>query len=173
MDTFKIKTDKMKIEESSITETSDFRIIIYPASRPFSAKEAKIVTEKIFDFLPTWAAHGKPLSASFKIEKNQFVIISVDQDQEAASGCSIDSLGQVFRELDAEFNLGFFDRMKASFVENGEVKTLKLQDFRAALKSGELSKDIEVFDFSKDSYVAFLSDFLLPLRRSWAGIYVN
>ena len=114
----------MKIEESSITETSDFRIIIYPASRPFSAKEAKIVTEKIFDFLPTWAAHGKPLSASFKIEKNQFVIISVDQDQEAASGCSIDSLGQVFRELDAEFNLGFFDRMKASFVENGEVKQM-------------------------------------------------
>ncbi len=163
----------MKIEESTITETSDFRIIIYPASRPFTAKEAKIITEKLFDFLPTWAAHGKQLSSSFKIEKNQFVIISVDEEKEAASGCSIDSLSQIIRELDAEFQLGFFDRMKACFVENGETKTMKLQDFRNGLKSGEISKEIQVFDFSKDSYVAFLSDFLLPLSRSWAGIYIN
>jgi len=163
----------MKIEESTITETSDFRVIIYPASRPFTPKEAKKITENLFDFLPTWAAHGKPLSASFKIVKNQFVVVSVDEEQEAASGCSIDSLGQLFRELDSEFQLGFFDRMKASFVENGEVKTMKLQEFRAALKSGEISDDIEVFDFSKDTYVNFVADFLLPLKRSWAGIYVN
>ena len=77
------------------------------------------------------------------------------------------------REIDAEFNLGLFDRMKASFVENGEIKTMKLQDFRTALKNGELSKDIQVFDFSKNTYVSFLSDFLLPLKRSWAGIYVD
>ena len=82
-------------------------------------------------------------------------------------------MGQVIREIEAEFNLGLFDRMKATFVENGEIKTMKLQDFRNGLKSGEIAKDIEVFDFSKNTYVAFLSDFLLPLRRSWAGIYVD
>ena len=77
------------------------------------------------------------------------------------------------RELENEFQLGLFDRMKASFVENGEIKTMKLQDFRKALKDGEISTEIEVFDFSKNTYVAFLSDFLLPLKRSWAGIYVD
>ena len=163
----------MNIEESNIVETSDFRIIIYPASRPFTAKESKIITEKIFDFLGTWAAHGKPLSASFKIEKNQFIVIAVDEEKEVASGCSIDALSGVMRQLDQEFSLGLFDRMKASFVENGEIKTMKLQDFRKGLKDGTISKEIEVFDFSKDTYVAFLSDFLLPLKRSWAGIYID
>lgn len=163
----------MNIEESNIVETSDFRIIIYPASRPFTAKESKIITEKIFDFLGTWAAHGKPLSASFKIEKNQFIVIAVDEEKEVASGCSIDALSGVMRELDQEFSLGLFDRMKASFVDNGEVKTMKLNDFRNGLKEGSISQEIEVFDFSKDTYVAFLSDFLLPLKRSWAGIYVD
>ena len=163
----------MKIEESSIVETNDYRVIIYPASRAFTAKESKAITEKLYDFLATWAAHGKPLSSSFKIEKNQFIVVCVDEDVEAASGCSIDALGGVLKEIEAEFQLGFFDRMKATFVEIGEVKTLKLQDFRAGLKSGEISKDIEVFDFSKSTYVAFLSDFLLPLRRSWAGIYTD
>ena len=163
----------MKIEESTIVETSDYRVIIYPASRPFTPKESKVITEKLYDFLATWAAHGKPLESSFKIEKNQFIIICVDEEKEPASGCSIDALGGVMKEIDQEFQLGLFDRMKASFVENGELKTMKLQDFRKGLKEGEISKDIEVFDFSKNTYVAFLSGFLLPLKRSWAGIYVD
>ena len=163
----------MKIEESTIVETNDYRVIIYPASRSFTSKESKVITEKLYDFLATWAAHGKPLSSSFKIEKNQFIIVCVDEEIEAASGCSIDTLGQIMREIDAEFQLGLFDRMKASFVENGELKTLKLQDFKKGLREGQISSDIEVFDFSKNTYVAFLSDFLLPLKRSWAGIYVD
>ena len=163
----------MKIEESTIVETNDYKVIIYPASRSFTPKESKVITEKLFDFLATWAAHGKPLSSHFKIEKNQFIVVCVDEDVEAASGCSIDALGGVMNEIDQEFQLGLFDRMKATFVENGEVKTLKLQDFRSGLRNGEISKDIEVYDFSKNTYVAFLSDFLLPLRRSWAGIYID
>ncbi|MBA5246901.1 hypothetical protein H1R16_08490 [Marnyiella aurantia] len=163
----------MKIEESNITETNDYRVIIYPASRPFTPKESKIITEKLYDFLATWAAHGKPLSSSFKIEKNQFIVVCVDEEKEAASGCSIDSLGGVMRELDQEFSLGLFDRMKASFVENGEIKTMKLQDFRKGLKEGAISTQIEVFDFSKNTYIAFLSDFLLPLNKSWAGAYIS
>ncbi|OWK74813.1 hypothetical protein CBW16_05315 [Flavobacteriaceae bacterium JJC] len=163
----------MKIEESNIVETNDYRVIIYPASRPFTPKESKVITEKLYDFLSSWAAHGKPLSSSFKIEKNQFIVVCVDEEKEAASGCSIDSLGGIMKEIDQEFQLGLFDRMKASFVENGEIKTMKLQDFRKGLKEGSISGEIEVFDFSKNSYVAFLSDFLLPLKRSWAGIYVD
>ena len=163
----------MKIEESTIVETNDYKVIIYPASRSFTPKESKVITEKLFDFLATWAAHGKPLSSHFKIQKNQFIVVCVDEDVEAASGCSIDALGGVMKEIDQEFQLGLFDRMKATFVENSEVKTLKLQDFRSGLRNGEISKDIEVYDFSKNTYVAFLSDFLLPLRRSWAGIYID
>lgn len=162
----------MKIQESEIIETNDYRVIIYPASRPFTAKESKAITEKLYDFLATWAAHGKPLSSSFKIERNQFVVICVDEEKESASGCSIDTLSAVLRELDAEYDFGFFDRMKACYLENGEVKTMKLQDFKKALRNGELSESIEVFDFSKSTYVNFLSDFLLPLTRSWAGAFL-
>lgn len=158
----------MQIEESKIVETTDYRVIIYPASRPFTAKESKTIAERLYDFLGDWAAHGKELSSSFKIEKNQFIIICVDEEKEVASGCSIDALGKVMRELDAEFELGLFDRMKASFVENGEVKTLKLSDFKSKIRNGELSKDIEVFDFSKNTYLDFLSHFLQPFSRSWA-----
>lgn len=162
----------MRIEESIPAEVNDYRVIVYPASKPFSARESKIIAEQLYDFLSTWAAHGKPLSSSFKIEKNQFVVVCVDEEKEAASGCSIDSLGGVMRKLDDEFQFGFFDRMKACFVENDEIKTLRLQDFRSGLKNNEISKDIQVFDFSKNSYLTFVDEFLLPLEESWAKIYV-
>lgn len=86
-----------------------------------------------------------------------------------ASGCSIDALGKIMREIDAEYQLGLFDRMKASFIENGEVKTLKLIDFKTKIRNGELSKDIQVFDFSKNTYLDFLSHFILPFEKSWAA----
>jgi ATP:corrinoid adenosyltransferase len=86
-----------------------------------------------------------------------------------ASGCSIDALGKIMREIDQEYQLGLFDRMKASFIENGEVKTLKLIDFKTKIRNGEISKDIQVFDFSKNTYLEFLGNFLLPFERSWAA----
>jgi hypothetical protein len=63
-------------------------------------------------------------------------VVCVDEEKEMASGCSIDALGKMW-EIDEEYQLGLFDRMKASFVENGEVKTLKLIDFKAKLRNGE------------------------------------
>lgn len=163
----------MKIEESTIVETNDYKVIIYPASRPMSAKEVKKITEKLFDFLPTWNAHGKSLTSSFKIDFSQFIIITVDEEKVSASGCSMDALNGIMKEIDLEFQLGLFDRMKACYFENKEVKTMKLVDFRNAVKNQQLSKEIEVFDFSKDTYVNYLSDFKLPLVRSWAGIYLD
>lgn len=162
----------MKIEESTITETEDFRVMIYPASRQMTAKEVKEITEELYDFLPTWNAHGKPLTSSFKIDYSQFIIITVDEEKVQASGCSMDSLNGKMREIDSKYQLGLFDRMKAAYMENNEVKTMKLSDFRNAVKNGEISADAQVFDFSKDRFVSYLSDFLLPLKRSWAGIYM-
>jgi hypothetical protein len=85
----------------------------------------------------------------------------------------MDSLNGLLKSIDQDYQLGIFDRMKACYWENNEVKTLKLIDFRNAVKNKELSTDIEVFDFSKDTYINYLSDFKLPLRRSWAGIYLD
>jgi hypothetical protein len=145
----------MKIEESTVVETQDYKILIYPASRPLSAKEVKEITEKLFDFLPSWNAHGKALSSSFKIVFSQFIIISVDEEKVPASGCSMDSLNGLLKSIDQDYQLGIFDRMKACYWENNEVKTLKLIDFRNAVKNKELSTDIEVFDFSKDTYINY------------------
>lgn len=144
------------------------RIIIYPASRAFLPKEEKDIYTKISEFLEEWTAHGNPLTSSIKIEYNQFIIISVDENIEPASGCSLDNLNEFMRNLNQEYQLGLFDRMKACFIENCKVKTMPLQEFRKAVKSQQLSMDIQVFDFSKSNLREFSTGFLLPLPKSWA-----
>ncbi|MDL1913622.1 MAG: hypothetical protein FDW93_03750 [Bergeyella sp.] len=159
----------MKIQDSETIETNDYRVLIYPASRPLLPRESKLLSERLFDFLSQWKAHEKQLSASFKIEKNQFLVVCVDEEKEPASGCSIDALGKLIKSFDEEFSLGFFDRMKVCYQEKGKIKTLSLQEFKTQLKNGYLSDKIEVFDFSKSTYAQFLSGFLLPLEESWAS----
>ena len=90
-----------------------------------------------------------------------------------ASGCSIDALGVFLKDLDQKHDFGLFDRMKACYLENGKVVTTSLKEFREAVKAGTIKDTVEVFDFSKSTYVSFLSDFLLPLKRSWASIYLS
>jgi hypothetical protein len=42
---------------------------------------------------------------------------------------------------------------------------MKLTDFRSAVRNGEISDEVEVFDFSKDTYVNYLSDFYFLLKK--------
>jgi len=163
----------MKIESTEIIETDDYRLIIYPASRAFSPKEEKEIAETVYDFLSNWQAHGNDLFASFRIEKNQFIVICVDESKEKASGCSMDALNKTMREINKIYDLGLFDRMKACFIEDDEVKTLNLVDFREKVKSGKISSSARVFDFSKNTYLDFLNGFLLPLKESWAGKFMQ
>jgi hypothetical protein len=68
----------------------DSKIWIYQADRVFSDTEEKIIAERLKSFCSQWAAHGHPLQTSFKIEHNQFIVLSVDENTAGASGCSID-----------------------------------------------------------------------------------
>ena len=129
------------------TLPEESKIWIYQSNRKFSDDEMAEIETNLKEFVENWAAHGTGLTASYLLKYNRFIILAVDQEMQMATGCSIDSLGTVMREIDQEFQLGLFDRMKASFIQDGETKTLKLQDFRLGLKNGTIPNDIEVFDF--------------------------
>ena len=149
----------------------DTKTIIFPASRSINHEEKLDIFMKIKDFLTSWKAHGNPLQFNVCIEYEQFIIIRVDENIEPASGCSLDALNNFIQKIEQKYQLGLFDRMKAIFLENNILKTLKLKDFRNALKDKKISTDILIFDFSPDSEEEFSKRFLLPLKESCAKDY--
>lgn len=152
--------------------TNNLRIVIFPASRTILASEQMDISQKTTSFLKHWSAHGEPLHATLEIVYQQFIIIKIDKNKTIASGCSLDSLNGTMREIEAEYQLGIFDRMKACFLQNNEVKTLPLSDFRTAIRNKELPQDIKIFDFSLANDDDFQRKFLLPLEESWAKTYL-
>jgi len=162
----------VKAETPEGIESKNPRIMIYPSSRVLKSEEIQGVSERINNFLSSWTTHGEPLSASFKIERNQFLIIFIDEENAKAGGCSVDSLTSMIRDIDTEFGLDFLNRMKVSYIEKGETKTINLLDFKKGIKNSSIPQNIEVFDFSKETYNDYLSGFLLPLEKSWAKIYL-
>ena len=149
----------------------DTKTIIFPASRSINHEEKLDIFMKIKDFLTSWKAHGNPLQFNVCIEYEQFIIIRVDENIEPASGCSLDTLNNFMQKIEQKYQLGLFDRMKAIFLENNILKTLKLKDFRNALKDKKISTDILIFDFSPNNEEEFSKRFLLPLKESWAKDY--
>lgn len=148
--------------------TNNLRLVIFPASRSILASEQMDISQRISSFLIHLSAHGEPLYATLEIVYQQFIIIKIDENKTMASGCSLDNLNGMMREIEAEYQLGIFDRMKACFLQNNEVKTLPLPDFRTAIRNKELPQDIKVFDFSLANDDDFQRKFLLPIEESWA-----
>ncbi len=67
------------------------RVWIYQANRSLSEQELQEINTKLEDFITQWTAHGANLKASFEIRYKRFIILALDQELNAASGCSIDA----------------------------------------------------------------------------------
>src|SRR5438874_7690519 len=97
------------------------RIWIYNASRKIEALERPAIELRLKDFIERWAAHNKKLNARYDIRYNRFILLSVDEEQAAASGCSIDESVHFLKELEKDFSLPLFDRLSMLYLKEDKV----------------------------------------------------
>ena len=150
----------------------DSRIWIFQANRKFSIEEKETIISKLKLFIADWNAHGAVLLADFELPYDQFIVVGVDENQAAASGCSIDKLTKIMRELDADFNLDLLNRMLVSYEQEGEVKIEKLSTFKKNVKEG-VYQNINVFNNGISSLKDLKDAWILPLEKSWAKTLLN
>ncbi len=100
------------------------RVWLYLADRKLDSIELNFAQEKLREFLSTWKAHGKTLNCNGTILLSQYLILSVDEEIEAASGCSIDSSVHFVKTLGTELNLEFFNRLNVlTIIKDNETKS--------------------------------------------------
>ena len=81
------------------------RVWIYQADRQLSNQEVSLIEDSSKQFLSEWAAHGNALKSSFSVFHDKFLVISVDENYNSASGCSIDASVGLVRKLESELKL--------------------------------------------------------------------
>ena len=145
------------------------RIWIYTSKRKLSIPEVEKITAKVKSFCEGWAAHGSSLKSDFKIFNDQFLVLAVDEDFEAASGCSIDSSVQVFREIDQAYNLDLFNRLNLGFLIADQVKIIRLAELNTAHQQGQIDSNSILIDNTISTLDQLRTDWHKPLSKSWAA----
>jgi len=133
----------MLVTFESLPDSS--RVWIYQANRSFTQEELQEISNKLDIFIEKWTAHGANLKASYDIKYNRFITIALDQDLNAASGCSIDASVQFIQQLEKEYNVDLLDKMNVSYKQGEFVAYKSLADFRKMAKQKAVSPNTIVF----------------------------
>ncbi len=99
------------------------RVWLYLANRKLDSTELHYAEEQLQSFLKSWAAHGKNLFCDGRFLFDQYLVLVVDEKQESASGCSIDSSVRFVKSLGNELGVDFFNRMNVLEFDGEKTNT--------------------------------------------------
>lgn len=123
----------MFVPYSEIASSS--KVWVYQSDRILSEKEVVIIQQKLLAFCKDWKSHQVHLKSSFKVLYNRFIILLIDEQQQKASGCSIDSSVKVIKEIEVEFGTNLFNRTEIAFEQNGEIIILSIPEFKKVVQT--------------------------------------
>jgi len=147
------------------------RVWIYQADRKLSGLELQKIDAMTDQFVREWAAHGQALKSSHKILHDQFLIISVDEDHNKASGCSIDSSMKFIQYLEQQFNLSFTDRTNIAVMDGTSVRLIKLSEIKSLIESNNFSDKTLIFNNLVTNVDQWKNDWLTPASNTWLKKY--
>lgn len=149
--------------------SNDSRVWIFQSTHFLEFEKLERTSARLMNFLEAWAAHGKDLKASFKIEYDRFVIISLDEASYQATGCSIDKLTHLIQDLETELRVSLLDRTQIAFrdAENGLIDTTHMMNFRAALESNDMQESTVVFNNLITTKGQLKTQWEVPVSKSW------
>ncbi len=147
----------------------DARLWVFAASGPLATEQLTRLTSEVDAFLERWNAHGHPVVGAREVREDRFLLISADERATGVSGCSIDSLFRVLKELEGASGASLLDSSLVHFRdEDGNVRSTTRGEFREMVRSGAVASDTPVFD----NTVATVGDLRAgrwerPLAGSW------
>lgn len=147
------------------------RVWIYQSNRPLTEEETTAVQQRLQAFIENWVAHQKSLKASGKVFYGRFLIISLDESHNAASGCSIDASVHFLRMLEQEFDLSLFERTNVAFLKDKDIQTETVHKLKEKIAEGTIHQDTLVFNNLVDNIQDLQSNWPQPAKDTWLARY--
>lgn len=125
------------------------RVWVFGAERELTDAEAAMVFDAVDRFLAGWAAHGVPLRAARAWCHERFLVVAVDIESAPPTGCSVDALVTVLRNLERRLDTGLLGNEAVWYRgSDGDIRRASRRRFRALAREGEVVPDSVVFDNS-------------------------
>lgn len=149
------------------TLPEDARIWIYQSNRKLSDEEVAAIETATQAFLMNWTAHGTPLEASFLVMYNRFIILAVNQDVQAVTGCSIDASVVFIQQLEQQYQIDLLDKMNVTFRQGDFITHKSLLDFKKMVKEKSVSSNTIVFNNLVNTIEEWKESWEVPAADSW------
>ncbi len=143
------------------------RIWIYQSNRKMSDTEIAEITTEMQNFLDSWAAHGTPLEAAYTIKYSRFIIIAVNQEVQAATGCSIDASVAFIQSLEKKYGVDLLDKMNVTFKQGEFITHKSLIDFKKMAKEKSVTENTIVFNNLVNTIEEWKDNWEVPAQDSW------
>jgi len=143
------------------------RIWIYQSNRKFSDAEFAAIETDLKAFIESWAAHGTSLEASYLLKYNRFIILSVNQEIQAATGCSIDASVQFIQELEKKYEVDLLDKMNVTYRLGEHIAHKPLIEFKKMAKEKAVSEKTIVFNNLVNTIEEWNDNWEVPAAESW------
>ena len=155
----------------TLADTS--RVWIYQANRSLTDDEITNISLKLHQFLEQWTAHGSDLKAGFEIKYKRFIVIALDQEQAAASGCSIDASVHFIQQLEKEYKIDLLDKMNVSYKQGDFIAHKTLTDFKKMAKDRAVSRNTIVFNNLVTNIAEYKENWEVPASESWHSRFLK
>ena len=143
------------------------KIWVYQSNRKFSDAEFAAIETDLKTFVENWSAHGTSLEASFLMKYNRFIILAVNQEVQAATGCSIDSSVAFIQELEKKYDVDLLDKMNVTFKLGEHIAHKPLIEFKKMAKDKAVTGNTIVFNNLVNNIAEFNEAWEIPAIDSW------
>ena len=161
----------MLVDFNTLPEES--RVWIYQANRSFTEEEIKEIGSKLETFIENWTAHGGDLHSGYQIKYKRFIVIGLNQNLNAATGCSIDASVNFIQQLEKEYQVDLMDKMNVSYKQGDYIAYKSLVDFKKMAKDRAVSKNTIVFNNLVTNIAEFNENWEVPASESWHNRFLN
>ncbi|MEN8250035.1 MAG: hypothetical protein ABFS32_13970 [Bacteroidota bacterium] len=147
------------------------RVWIYQANKDLNADQKVFVEKQSANFCKQWTAHGADLKASFQVVNDRFLILANDEEQNVASGCSIDTSVHFVTALGLELDLDFLDREQVGFLVDKNILSINLGELKEEIEQGNIKPSSITFNLQAKHIADFREKWLIPAKETWMKRY--
>ncbi|PRY89560.1 hypothetical protein [Mongoliibacter ruber] len=148
------------------------RIWVYQSDRKFTESEVVWVKERLEAFCDQWNTHGAKMPTSFTIKFDQVLVLSVDESQLGASGCSIDSSVRTLREIEQQLGVNLLDQGKVGFLANEDnLEVNSVFGIKESVQAGLLNPETLVLNPLVKEKADLDNKWLVSAKESWLNKY--
>ncbi len=145
------------------TTADQSRIWIYAAEHKLTKDQKGYILKAISVHLQNWEAHKVPLTAGVTILENRFIVVALDESENGASGCSIDTLQKLIQNLEKELSISLLNRLNVFCKIEDEILCIPSFKLEGIVKANTLFYDLTIQKKSE------LHSYLKPISEGWCA----